>query len=269
MKNTGYIFSCMTKIRKSLRNKLIYLFLDYDGTLSPMANTPDKAVITPGIKDLLRKLSKLPNCKIAIVSGRALKDISKKIGLKGVVYVGNHGFEIKGPKIKFKSLISRKYIKIVKKIKAKLKKELSSFRGVFLEDKGYCLTLHYRLANANDISAITSKFYFATFIDEFRNNIHVKTGKMTREIRPPFIWNKGTAVLWLLGKQVSVFKNRGEKTLPVYIGDDVTDEDAFQVLRNRGLTIFVGRPQNTKARFYLKNTKDVEKFLEIVLKNKN
>lgn len=261
MKNVSYIFSCMGEIRKSLRNKSIYLFLDYDGTLSPIAETPRKAVMPHKIKDLLYKLSRMPDCKIAIVSGRALKDISEKVGLKNIVYVGNHGFEIKGPKIKFKSPVSRKYRKILKEIKSKLKKELSPFKGVLIEDKGYCLTVHYRLANENEISAITSKFYASTFTDEFRNNIQVKSGKMAREIRPPFIWNKGMAVLWLLDRET--------KALPVYIGDDLTDEDAFQILRNKGLTIFVGKPKNTSARFYLKDTGEVEKFLELVLKTKS
>lgn len=269
MKNTSYIFSSLEGIKKSLKNKFIYLFLDYDGTLSPIARTPAEAHISDRAKELLHKLSKLANCKIAIISGRSLADISKRIGVKNIVYVGNHGFEIKGPKIKFKSPVSRKYRKILKEIKAKLKIDLSPFKGVFIEDKGYCLTLHYRLANENDISAITSKFYFATFIDEFRNNVQTKSGKMTREIRPSILWNKGMAVLWLLEQQSYVMKGKDVRIMPVYIGDDLTDEDAFQVLRNKGLTIFVGKPKSTKACSYLKDSQEVEKFLELVLKNKN
>lgn len=260
-----YLFSDWEKIEKTLKGKFIYLFLDHDGTLAPIAQTPDKAIISKKTKDLLRQLSKMTNCKIAIVSGRALKDISKRIGLKNIVYVGNHGFEIKGPKIEFKSPISRKYSKILKGIEAKLKRDLSQFKGVFVEDKGFCLTVHYRLADENDISAIASKFYFATFIDEFRNNIQVKSGKMVREIRPPILWDKGMAALWLLNRQSSVTKDREMEALPVYIGDDKTDEDAFQVLKDKGLTIFVGKPRNTSARFYLKDTKEVAHFLEEIL----
>jgi len=269
VKNISYIFSVLEGIKKSLKNKFIYLFLDYDGTLSPIARTPAEARMSDKVKELLHKLSKLENWKMAIISGRSLSDISKRVGVKNIVYVGNHGFEIKGPKIKFKSPVSRSYRKVLKEIKAKLKRELSSFKGVFVEDKGYCLTLHYRLANENDISAITSKFYFATFIDEFRRNIQTKSGKMTREIRPPFIWNKGMAALWLLNQQLSVMKGKDMRVMPVYIGDDLTDEDAFQVFRDRGLTIFVGKPKSTKARFYLKDSQEVEKFLEVVLKNRN
>ena len=269
MKNVSYIFSSLEGIKKSLRNKFVYLLLDYDGTLSPIARTPAEAHMPDRAKELLLKLSKTPNCRIAIISGRSLSDISKRVGVKGIVYVGNHGFEIKGPKIKFKSLVSRRYRKVLKEIKTKLKKDLSPFKGVFIEDKGYCLTLHYRLANENDIPAIVSKFYFATFIDEFRKNIQTKFGKMTREIRPPILWNKGMTALWLLEQQSSVLKGKDMRVMPIYIGDDLTDEDAFQVLRNKGLTIFVGKPKSTQARFYLKDNQEVEKFLELILKNKD
>lgn len=266
MKNSSYIFSSLEVIKKSLRNKFIYLFLDYDGTLSPIAQTPAKAYMPDRTKELLLKLSKMPNCKIAIISGRSLSDISKRVGLKNIVYAGNHGFEIKGPKIKFKSPISRKYRKILEEIKAELEKSLSPFKGVFMEDKGFCLTVHYRLADENDISAIVSRFYVATFINEFRNNIQVKSGKMVREIRPPILWDKGVAALWLLGQQSFAMKDKKMEVLPVYIGDDLTDEDAFQVLRKRGLTIFVGKPDGTKARFYLKDMKEVAIFLTEILK---
>jgi len=269
VKNVSYIFSSLEDIKKSLKNKFVYLFLDYDGTLSPIAKTPAKARMSDGAKELLLKLSKASNCKIAIISGRSLAYISKRVGLKNIIYVGNHGFEIKGPKIKFKSPVSRKYRKIIKELKAKLKKNLSPFKGVLIEDKEFCLAVHYRLADENDISAIASKFYVSTFIDEFRNNIQVRSGKMVREIRPPILWDKGIAALWLLDQQSSVMKGRKMEVLPVYIGDDATDEDAFRVLKDRGITVFVGKPKNTKARFYLKDTSEVITFLELILNNRN
>ena len=264
-KGMKHLFSDWKMIEKALKGKFIYLFLDYDGTLAPIADTPNKAITPNEIKDLLSKLLKISNCKIAIVSGRALSDVSKRVGLKNIVYVGNHGFEIKGPKIKFKSPVSYKYRKVLKETKTKLEKELSPFKGVFIEDKGFCMTVHYRLADENDIPAITSKFYMTTFIDEFRNNIQVRSGKMTREIRPPILWNKGMAALWLLDRQSAAMKSKKIEIFPVYIGDDLTDEDAFQVLKGKGLTIFVGKPNNTKARFYLKDTKEVAVFLTKIL----
>ena len=95
-KGMKYLFSYRERIRKALKGKIVYLFLDYDGTLAPIVRIPNKAVMLKGTKNLLRQLSKAPDCRIAVVSGRALKDISSRVGLKSIVYVGNHGFEIKG-----------------------------------------------------------------------------------------------------------------------------------------------------------------------------
>lgn len=266
MNNISYIFSSLEGVRRSLRNKFIYLFLDYDGTLSPIAQTPANAGIPDRTKDLLVKLSKIPDCKIAIISGRALNDISKRVDLKNVIYVGNHGFEIKGPKIKFKSPISRRYRRTLKEIKAKLEKNLSSFKGVFIEDKEFCLIVHYRLADKKDIPSIEAEFYASIFLYELRNNIQIRIGKMALEVRPPISWDKGKVVLWLLGRRLFTMRDKGMKVLPIYIGDDTTDEDAFQALKDKGLTIFVGKPKHTKARFYLKDTDEVAAFLTEVLK---
>ena len=73
------------------------------------------------------------------------------------------------------------------------------------------------------------------------------------------------ASLWLLDRYSSVTKDKQKQILPIYIGDDLTDEDAFQILKNKGLTIFVGKPKATKARFYLKDTEEVAKFLSVII----
>jgi len=265
--NVSHLFLNREKIEKTLKNKFIYLFLDHDGTLAPIAQTPEQAIMPKGTKELLRQLSKMPNCKIAIISGRALKDISKRIGLKNIVYVGNHGFEIKGPKINFKSPISIRYRRMLEGIKVKLEKGLSPFQGVIIEDKRFSISVHYRLVDKKDIPAVEAEFYSILFLYEFRNNVQVKPGKMVLEIRPPIPWNKGKVVLWLLGRRLFAMRNKKMKVLPIYIGDDTTDEDAFESLKDKGMTIFVGKPKKTKARFYLKNTGEVAQLLEVVNKS--
>ncbi|MDD5174167.1 MAG: trehalose-phosphatase [Candidatus Omnitrophica bacterium] len=262
-----YLFSEWKNVGKALKNKFIYLFLDYDGTLTPIARTPDIAVIPKKTKDLLLRLSNIPNCKVAIVSGRTLKDVSKRIGLRNIVYVGNHGFEIKGPKINFKSPLPPYYKRTLKEVKVKLEKNLSSFRGVFIEDKGFSLSVHYRMADKDDISSIKAGFYNTIFLYELGNDVQVKRGKMLLEVRPPVSWNKGEAVSWLLGRRSFARRSKKMKVMPVYIGDDVTDEDAFESLKDKGITIFVGKTNRTKARFYLKNTEEVAQFLEAILEN--
>jgi len=100
-----------------------------------------------------------------------------------------------------------------------------------------------------------------------RGKIKINSGKKVYEIRPPVKWDKGKAVLWLIAKQRFVLGK--DKIFPIYIGDDVTDEDAFRVLKKKGLTIFVGEPGNNTASYYLKDTNEVVRFLHLILKLKD
>lgn len=263
MRTTEYLFLNPDKIRRILKDKFIYLFLDYDGTLAPITKIPAKAYMRKETRRLLRRLSGIPNYKLAIISGRALSDIKKRVGIKdNIIYVGNHGFEISGPKIKFNSPVPLGYREKLKNIRAKLEKGLSRIKGVIIEDKGFSLSVHYRLADKKNISKIKTEFHAALVLYEVRNDVRVRTGKKVLEIRPPMAWDKGKVVLWLLARHKFATRAGKKDVLPIYIGDDKTDEDAFESLKDRGINIFVGRPVKTKARFYLKNTKEVVKFLE-------
>ncbi|MFA6320940.1 MAG: trehalose-phosphatase [Candidatus Omnitrophota bacterium] len=260
-----YLFSDWKKIEKLFRNRFIYLLLDYDGTLTPIADTPRKAIMPARAKTLLHRLSGLSRCKVAIVSGRRLSDVKKRVGLKNIIYVGNHGFEIKGPGVKFENPLPKHYKASLDEIKSKLKRRLSGIKGVIVEDKGFSLGVHYRLVSNKNIPEVKNIFYDITSAYETKNIITVKTGKMALEIRPPMAWDKGKVVLWLLARLSASIRNKNIKTLPVYIGDDTTDEDAFESLGNKGITVFVGNPKNTKARFYLKEPDEVARFLETIL----
>jgi trehalose-phosphatase len=265
-KDMKYLFSDRTRIKEELKGKYVYLFLDYDGTLAPIMETPDKAFMPKETRNLLRCLSEMPNYKLAIISGRALNDIKKKVGLKNnIVYVGNHGFEIDGPKIKFKSPVPYKHKGNLEKIKAKLKKSFSSVKGVLIEDKGFSLSVHYRQAEKKDISKIKTEFYAALVAYEVRNEMKVRTGKKVLEIRPPLAWDKGKAVLWLLARHKFLLRKKKQKILPIYVGDDVTDEDAFGALRRRGWTVRVGKLQKSKAFYYVKKTEEVNDLLRLLL----
>ncbi|MDD5005391.1 MAG: trehalose-phosphatase [Candidatus Omnitrophica bacterium] len=256
MKN---LFRHWDNLEKELSNKYIMLFLDYDGTLTPIVSTPEKAFISREVKELLIGLSKSPKCKLAIISGRALKDIKNIIGLKNIIYSGNHGLEIEGPKIKFEPLVSPKYRMILRHIKNNLQQKISYIRGAFVEDKGFSLSLHYRLVDKKQIPQIKTIFHETVISYLVCNKIKIKPGKMVLEIRPPIKWDKGRVVLWLLTRQI--FAAQKGMVFPIYIGDDATDEDAFKALKNKGLTIFVGKPKESYAQYYLKNPKEVVGFL--------
>lgn len=260
MKN---LFRHWDKLKEELGNRYIMLFLDYDGTLTPIVSTPEKAFISQEVKELLSELSKSPKCKLAIISGRALKDIKNIIGLKGIIYSGNHGLEIKGPKIKFATPVSARYKAILKHLKNSLKKKLPFIKGAFVEDKGLSLSLHYRLVDKKNIPQVKTIFHEAIILYLVRNKIKIKTGKMVLEVRPPSEWDKGKVVLWLLTRQR--FALKGSDVFPIYIGDDKTDEDAFKVLENKGVTVFVGMPKPSYAKYYLKDTSEVKEFLKRLL----
>ena len=257
-----YLFSHWGKLKDRLTDKFVLLLLDYDGTLTPIVETPDKAIISKERKDLLDKLSTSPHCRVAIISGRSLSDIKAIVGLKDIIYVGNHGLEIEGPKIKFESQVSPRLKSIIRHIYEDAVSKLSKIKGVLIEDKGLTISVHYRLVDKQDIQEFLSIFNEITYPYIVRDKIKINSGKKVYEIRPPVMWDKGKVVLWLLARQQFLLERNG--ILPVYIGDDVTDEDVFKVLKNKGLTIFVGEQASSGAQYYLKTTEEVTEFLRLI-----
>ncbi len=257
-----YLFSHRNKLKSRLSGKCILLFLDYDGTLTPIVETPDKAIISKEKKDLLDKLSTSPHCRVAIISGRSLRDIKAIVGLKDIIYVGNHGLEIEGPKIKFESQVSPRLKSIIRHIHEEAVSKLSKIKGVLIEDKGLTISVHYRLVDEKDIPELKSILTEITGPYIVRDKIKINSGKKVYEIRPPAMWDKGKVVLWLLARQQFLLERN--KILPVYIGDDVTDEDAFKALKKKGLTIFVGEQASSEAQYYLKTTEEVAEFLKLI-----
>jgi len=257
-----YLFSHRDKLKNRLSDKFILLFLDYDGTLTPIVETPDKAVIPQNTKDLLEELSTSPSCRVAIISGRSLSDIKNLVGLKDIIYAGNHGLEIEGPKIKFESQVSPRLKSIIRRIYEDAVSKFSKIKGVLIEDKGLTISVHYRLVDKKDIQEFLNIFTEITDLYIVRGKIKIDSGKKVHEIKPPVMWDKGKVVLWLLARQQFLLGEN--KILPIYIGDDVTDEDAFKVLKKQGLTIFVGEPASSAAQYYLKTTEEVTEFLRLI-----
>ena len=235
------------------------IFLDYDGTLTPIVKKPHLAKLTAKQKSFLKKLAANPEVILTIVSGRKLAEVKKLVGLPHIFYAGNHGFEIKGPalsKVHPKALASKPTLKKIKKALAAAAKKI---KGALVEDKTYTLSLHYRLVKAKDLKKLeeTFKEIIAPYLKG--KNIRVTHGKKVFEVRPNIDWNKGLAVRWLISKLV-----KGKKHIPIYIGDDTTDEDAFKLLRKKGVTIRVGKFKETSAKNFLKDVNDVYKFLKIL-----
>lgn len=252
-----YLFNQTEKILVPLKiAKRIFFFLDYDGTLTPIVSHPEKAILSKETRALLLALKKNSKFFLAIVSGRSLKDIRKLVGLKGVYYVGNHGLEVFAPKRRIKKLVPEKVVPELGRIRDRLNNQLKDVDGVLIEDKGWILAIHYRNVDPRQVPPI-----FMALKQEIKDSmvpLCLGHGKMVFEIRPQSTVNKGTAVLGLLD-QVNQ-----DGLLPIYIGDDQTDEDAFKTLKKLGMTIFVGLPGHSSAQYYLNDPYEVYQFLKIL-----
>lgn len=257
-----YLFIKSGKLKSQLKKRLFF-FLDYDGTLTPIAKTPEEAVLPQETKQLLKNLLKTKKCELAIISGRTLQELKKNVGLRNIIYAGSHGFEIEGPNFKFKYPLPYKYKTILKQIRNELHKKLSSVKGIIIEDKRYSVCLHYRLVNSAFVHQVRSCFRRLLKPHLRQKQIVIYRGKSVLEARPNLDWNKGKTVLRLLEKISSTHK--ATSIFPVYIGDDITDEDAFKILKAKGLTIFVGKPGRSHAGFYLYNIGEVVIFLKHIL----
>lgn len=261
-----YLFSDWKKLKQKLTEAQLFLFLDYDGTLVPIAEVPRQAIMPESLKALLASLIKLRYLSVAIISGRTLGNLKNMVGLKNIIYAGNHGLQIQGPKIKFKSPVSSSLRLKIQKVGKTLKQKLSKINGVLLENKGLTLSLHYRLVDKKLAPRVKNVFYETVAGVCFKGDVAVQSGKKVFEVRPAVDWDKGVAAEWLLKRQHSFLK--GRKALPIYVGDDTTDEDAFKALKKKGLTVFVGKPKASRAQYYLKNTRDVSRFLKKILELK-
>ncbi|MGE5301043.1 MAG: bifunctional alpha,alpha-trehalose-phosphate synthase (UDP-forming)/trehalose-phosphatase [Acidobacteriota bacterium] len=225
----------------------LFLFLDYDGTLAPIVESPDRAVITERMRGLLDRLKrKIP---VAVISGRGLEDVRAKVGLDDVIYAGNHGAEIWGGE-KVVRDGSRDQRHLLGKFIEQLREALSHVPGAMVEDKGVTASLHFRMVKLKQVEEVLH--VFRDIVKDYEDRFRITAGKKVFEIRPRDAWNKGDAVTWIMG-------NYGDGRLPVYIGDDTTDEDAFRVIEGKGISVSIG--ESPGAEYCLKDQAEVEDFL--------
>ncbi|MDP8235734.1 MAG: trehalose-phosphatase [Candidatus Erginobacter occultus] len=237
----------------------VLLCLDYDGTLSPIVRRPAAARLAGSTREILRRLAGSERVTLAVISGRGLEDVRNRVGLKGVIYAGNHGLEIRGPDLEYLNPSARRARPALRAAAKKLVRQLVAIEGAEVEDKGLTLSVHYRRVRPPDRDLVRDTVFQVIAPARSRRAVRVGEGKMVIEIRPPTPWNKGNAVN-LLRREAG--KSGEGKPLPVYVGDDRTDEDAFKVLKGKGITIKVGPPGvETLARYRLAGVGEVKEFL--------
>lgn len=246
---------CFDELAGRLAGRLPAVFLDYDGTLTPIVDRPELATISAAMRQAVRDLAR--HCLVAIVSGRDRKDVADLAGIEEVYYAGSHGFDISGPQGAAMQLQQgTDYLPALDRAEQALQERLAPIEGGQVERKKFAIAIHYRRVPAAQHQEIES-VVDAVLADS--QGLRKTGGKMIFELRPDIDWDKGKALTWLLRK---LGLDRDE-VLPIYLGDDLTDEDAFRELRARGIGILVrDEPRPTQARYALNDTAEVHQFLQ-------
>ncbi|MFJ1269125.1 trehalose-phosphatase [Legionella lytica] len=227
------------------------IFLDYDGTLTPIVDRPEQAILSAAMHDCLSSLSQ--EYLTVIISGRALNDLKEHINISTLFYSGNHGLEFMGPRSYYQ--IGAAFKEEIEELDCCLSKKFNGISGCLIENKTFSLSVHYRLVDKENLDLI-EKQIDAVLLNYPRLKKHY--GKKVYEIRPNILWNKGIASNAILEK----FKLNNPHLIPIYIGDDVSDEDAFEVFQTKGITIKVEQnPLDTKANYFLNSPLEVQRFL--------
>lgn len=249
-------FDRLARIDALASRKRLVVFLDYDGTLTPIVARPEDAVLSPEMREAVRRLAS--RCTVAVISGRDLRDVRALVGLDELFYAGSHGFEIAGPRgWRAQYEKGAEFLPLLDDLERELAARLAAIPGAQLERKKYSIAAHYRNVTRPGGEELVRRAVAGAL--EHRPNLRVSAGKMVLDIQPAIDWNKGKAVLWLL----EAMQLDSCSTLPLYIGDDTTDEDAFRVVRERGVAILVREePRRTLAGYALENTAEVRRFIE-------
>ncbi|KAI4962872.1 hypothetical protein ZWY2020_024699, partial [Hordeum vulgare] len=234
------------------RGKQIVMFLDYDGTLSPIVKDPDSAVMTEEMRDAVRGVAQ--HFPTAIVSGRCRDKVFNFVKLEELYYAGSHGMDIKGPtkvsnhKAKADEILCQpatEFLPVIQEVYETLTAKMKSIHGAMVENNKFCLSVHFR--NVEEDKWDTLAREVRAVLDGYKELCLTK-GRKVLEIRPSIKWDKGNALEFLL-------ESLGRSDVfPIYIGDDRTDEDAFKVLRHigQGIDPCDQVPKETSASYSLR-----------------
>lgn len=247
-------------VERRLTGRKPAVFLDYDGVLTPIVDRPEDAVMSDDMRTTVRSLA--TRCPVCIITGRDRAVAQQLMGVDDLVVAGSHGFDIWTPRQG--SITDDRvagYLDLITEVTDRLRDDVGSIPGVRIEPKRASVAVHYRLAAPQDRDRVAKSVQ--KLLAEHPDEVALTPGKMVYEIKPNVDWDKGKAVLHLID-----VLGLGDDVMPLYLGDDITDEDAFGALRDRGIGIFVGRADDpevsdreTAAQFVLESVDEVQRFL--------
>ncbi|MEV6391506.1 trehalose-phosphatase [Nocardia xishanensis] len=230
------------------------VLLDFDGTLAEIVTDPAAAKPVDGAAAVLAELAAL--CPVAVVSGRDLTDLRDRVGVSGIWYAGSHGFDLMAPDG------TRHVHDAVPGVEQKLaraadelRRRLGDVAGALVEHKRFAVAVHHRNVAAGDVGGVVAAVHEVGHAAGLR----VTHGRRVTELRPDVDWDKGAALRWIL-------RHLGLRVSPIYLGDDLTDEDAFDAVETDGIAIVVRHTESgdrhTAAGFAVTGPREVRRFLE-------
>jgi trehalose 6-phosphate phosphatase len=234
--------------------------LDFDGTLAPIVSRPENAQMLESARGGIERLLKRGDTDVAFISGRSLADLRDRCAFEGVYYSGNHGLEMDGPGVRETREQALELRPRVRAIAGVLERKLDGINGVVLEDKDLTLSVHSRMIEDEEERERVHEIVKDT-LRAGGNGLKLTYGKRVIEVRPDVEWHKGEATLYLIE---AVEKARSSAVFPIFIGDDITDEDAFAALQGRGAGVLVagGLPERTAATAWVRSPHEVALLLE-------
>ncbi|KAM1014023.1 hypothetical protein ACFX13_044718 [Malus domestica] len=262
--------SMFEQITNASKGKQIVMFLDYDGTLSPIVEDPDSAFMSNEMRKAVRDAARY--FPTAIVSGRCRDKVYSFVQLGELYYAGSHGMDIRGPSksSKYKNdnqavlfQPASEFVPMIDEVYKTLLEKTRSISGSRVENNKFCLSVHFRCVDEKSWAALAEQVRLV--LNEYPK-LRLTQGRKVLEIRPTIKWDKGKALEFLLE---SLGYANSNEVFPVYIGDDRTDEDAFKVLRDRGqgFGILVSKvPKETNASYTLQEPAEVKDFLRRLVK---
>ncbi|KAG9153095.1 hypothetical protein Leryth_012358 [Lithospermum erythrorhizon] len=255
--------SMFKEIIHASKGKQIVMFLDYDGTLSPIVEDPDRAFMANEMRQAVRDVSKY--FPTAIVSGRCIAKVFNFVRLEEVYYAGSHGMDIKGPgklghldKKENQALLcqpARESLPMIDEVYKKLVEKTTYIGGAKVENNKFCLAVHFRCVDEKRWVELAD--HVRSILKEYPK-LRISQGRKVLEIRPNIKWDKGNAVEFLL--ESLGYDANSNDVFAIFIGDDLTDEDAFKVLRNsrQGSGILVSNfPKETNAVYTLREPYEI------------